>query len=472
MSESLDQEIRTLQSLFWSERDPEGLAFAPLADAFLRKGNVKEALDLLTDGTSRHPGYATGHVVATRLYFANGMHSEAEFAARRSIELDAENIVALSTLAAVLTDRGEAEQAARFCDALVGADPESEEAKLATSAVAAAPEAATSPAVDATSAAGDLGMGLDVADDWAESAVPPEAEVLPAAEMEVDDFLLAVPDVDMSPLDGLAPVEMDLGSLEAVPELEAMDLSAFAPDPEPEPQPEVMDLSAFAPDPEPEPEPEVMDLSAFAPDPEPEPEAMDLSALAPDPEVMDLSAFAPDDVLDLSDRSPDPVVEDSEMGSTEPVYTRTLAELYVKQGFEDRALHVLRHLLSEDPAADDIRNRIEVLEGGSSQAPPVGVDEDVDPAEAVTLELPAIGAAPVAPSEKGDVSDSYEEETEEEVETLARDLAESGRDAHDVDTPFAWTETETTPSTEGLGGGPGIGSYFDDLLAWESRGES
>ena len=77
MSESLEVEIRTLQSIFWSERDPDGLAFAPLADAFRRKGDVREALDLLVDGTARHPGYATGHVVTTRLYLEQGMFERA-----------------------------------------------------------------------------------------------------------------------------------------------------------------------------------------------------------------------------------------------------------------------------------------------------------------------------------------------------------------------------------------------------------
>ena len=113
MSELLDQEIRTLQSLYWSERDPDGLAFAPLADAYLQKGDVKEALDLLTDGMSRQPEYATGHVIAARLYLAQGMHSEAEYAARRVLKLDAENIGALFALASVLAERGDTGEAER-----------------------------------------------------------------------------------------------------------------------------------------------------------------------------------------------------------------------------------------------------------------------------------------------------------------------------------------------------------------------
>ena len=58
---------------------------------------------------------------------------------------------------------------------------------------------------------------------------------------------------------------------------------------------------------------------------------------------------------------------------------------------------------------------------------------------------------------------------EEEVETLARDLAESGSGEHDVDTPFAWTEEEADVSA---GEGPSIAEYFDVLLSWQPRDES
>ena len=252
---------------------------------------------------------------------------------------------------------------------------------------------------------------------------------------------------------------MDLGALapdpEAEPEVEAMDLGALAPDPEPEPEVETtdlametMDLSALAPDLEPEPEVEAMDLAALAPDsgpepePEPEVETMDLGALAPDPvpepevEMMDLGALAPDPVVNLEDASPD-AEEDSEM--ERPVHTRTLAELYVKQGFTDRALDVLKQLLAAEPGAADIEARIAELEqGGSGEAleggePPTHLPE------------------------------------EEEVETLARDLADAGNGVHEVDTPFAWDEEEAASKGDG---DPGeIGGYFDDLLSWEPQGE-
>ena len=74
------------------------------------------------------------------------------------------------------------------------------------------------------------------------------------------------------------------------------------------------------------------------------------------------------------------------------------------------------------------------------------------------------GPQPVAPAQDG---------PEEEVETLARDLAESGSGEHDVDTPFAWTgedEGRQGPD-ESREPGSGIGGYFDSLLSWGSDEE-
>ena len=260
---------------------------------------------------------------------------------------------------------------------------------------------------------------------------------------------------------------MDLGALAPDPEPEpvvedVMDLGALAPDPEPEPVVEdVMDLGALAPDPEPEPVVEdVMDLGALAPDPEPEPvveDVMDLGALAPDPEpepvvedVMDLGALAPDpDALAAAALEPaDPSQEDPHVDSSEPVNTRTLAELYVSQGFTDKAIDVYRQLRAAEPDAEDLEARIAELEGRA----PVGSAET--------------DAAPDVSSREADVS-ATEDAPDEEVETLARDLAETGADHHEVDTPFAWSEDVAGENPAVVDDGMTIGAYFDQLLSWE-----
>jgi tetratricopeptide (TPR) repeat protein len=547
VSEALDHEIRTLQSIFWSERDPDGLAFAPLADAYLRRGEIRAALDLLTEGASRHPEYATGHVVASRLYYGQGMHGEAELAARRVLQLDDENLVGLSILASVLQERGEVAEARSLKEQLAAIDPDSAEARAAL----AEPSEETSPHL--AEALESLGLSEEDEGGWGLETLelaaveveahdePVETMELPALAPEAD----GEPPTDVFDLSALAPDReygdaevdaeiVDLALLAPEPaDVEVMDLAALAPDaesptddvmdfadlaPEP-PDAEVMDLAALAPDAEPPaedvmdpadlaPKPaaegadEVMDLAALAPDAEPPAEdVMDLADLAPEPaaegadEVMDLAALAPDaeppaDVVDLavlapeeSDPEPDVAVrsasppepaeprhvakpeEEPRMDRSEPVYTRTLAELYVKQGFVAKALGVYRHLLRGQPDASDLRERIEALESGSAEIGSAAASSRATPPPLPTPTEEPFGAA-------GAEIDAGADAHDEAVETLARDLAGSGDTGHDVDTPFAWTNEEHGAADAATDGGPGIGDYFDNLLAWEERGES
>lgn len=117
-----------------------------------------------------------------------------------------------------------------------------------------------------------------------------------------------------------------------------------------------------------------------------------------------------------------------ELVDTEPVLTRTMAELYLEQGLTDRALRVYRGLLAENPEDDELRGRIAGLERGDQAAPARhgGADEHAEWADP-TWDAEA-QAAP-----------------------------------HDVDTPFAWTDDEGEQSFTG----PAIGTFFDKLLAWQ-----
>ncbi len=313
MHDSLDQEIRTLQSIFWSERDPDGLAFASLADAFRRKGEVREALDLLTDGMSRHPEFVTGHAIATRLYSDQGLDYEAELAARRVLELDPEHLVGLSALATLLAGKGEDDEADRLRSTLLELDPDSEEARVVAldghpgdGAPSAAPEITEFvPETNFGDTEDTLFDDLTLVGPGEEPQVRQPGDEELAAAM---DSLGLVGEDEMiqgsAPLDVALPgPEAEFTDLDALAPDDATDPGASAPDGPDETVVEVMDLGALAPDEPDEAELEVMDLSALAPDEPVEAEAdvMDLSAVAPDEpdeaelEVMDLSALAPDE---------------------------------------------------------------------------------------------------------------------------------------------------------------------------------
>ena len=101
MTDSLENEVRELRSLYWSERDPEGRGFAPLADAYRRSGDLDEALELVTEGLERHPDFASGHVVAARVHLDRGDTDAASSSLGAVLELDGENTEALTALGAI-----------------------------------------------------------------------------------------------------------------------------------------------------------------------------------------------------------------------------------------------------------------------------------------------------------------------------------------------------------------------------------
>jgi hypothetical protein len=294
------------------------------------------------------------------------------------------------------------------------------------------------------------------------------ADLAPDEEDEVVALTDLAPEVEsgeavMDFVD-LAP---DNHEVDAEPEMELADR---APDAEVEPADAVLDLMDLAPDVDGASEEDVIDLGELAPESVTAAEdesaltMMDLMGRAPEtadkPEpgaeesdeiVIDLDALSParssaeteavpDDEVDgsasdgdgHSDEAADEAApaEPDDNGLGEPVYTRTLGELYVKQGATDQAIEVFRHLTSVSPGDAEIARRLEEIESGAS------LDEEET-------------AKP-----------------DQEVERLARDLAEGGNGTHDVESPFAWAD-EGGGGTEDAEPGPTIGDYFEGLLTWK-----
>ncbi|HTP65749.1 MAG TPA: tetratricopeptide repeat protein [Geobacteraceae bacterium] len=88
----------------------------------------------------------------------------------------------------------------------------------------------------------------------------------------------------------------------------------------------------------------------------------------------------------------------------DPLTTATLAELYVSQGFPERALEIYRELLAEDPENDELKERLAAVEKELNALPaPAGEELDetahsgpaTDKQEEATLAvLPALMEAP------------------------------------------------------------------------------
>jgi tetratricopeptide (TPR) repeat protein len=428
--ESLEGEIRTLRSLFWSDRDPEGRGFVPLADAYRRAGDLKQAHELLNDGLGRHPDFSPGHVVAARLYGEQGLFAEAEIAARSALELDPENVDAMGTLIVVLEERGEVDEARGLHNHLSVLDPEpgDEPASVAEEEVVDFAALAPDEPGDAVAEADD-----SLSDD------------------DVTDFGSLAP--DEPPLEEPEPVAVDSEAVGVSEDQVVHDFVALSPEDlstgveEPAAEEEVLEVDALAPE---GIEPEMVDLDPFEPGMLAE-EVQDFAALAPDEVKLmeELAANDPNDT-DVDDEEAATAEEEAmadapaEHALADPINTRTMAELYVTQGLWSRAVEVYRNLVDASPDKDALQMRLDEVVRLQKEAAAAGLEE--------------LQQAPIDP-----VPSTSEREPADEVETLARDLAEAGDHKHDVDTPFAWAEQEAGEDVD-VNKGPTMGEFFGRML--------
>jgi tetratricopeptide (TPR) repeat protein len=142
---SLDQEIRLLRTSFWSARDPNGRAFAPLAEAFRRQGDLDEAESLLAEGLARHPTFTTALLVASRVARDRGDLTLAGEHLDRLLHLDGGNVLALRDRAEVRLVEGDREGALRDLREAFRLEPGNDELRLRLEAVETARPPVSSP---------------------------------------------------------------------------------------------------------------------------------------------------------------------------------------------------------------------------------------------------------------------------------------------------------------------------------------
>ena len=90
-------EIAKLESR-WRE-NPQGLTFAPLAEAYRKMKEPQRALEILGEGIGLHPDYIPASIVLGRCQLDLGDDASAEEAFGRVLALDSENVIALKALA-------------------------------------------------------------------------------------------------------------------------------------------------------------------------------------------------------------------------------------------------------------------------------------------------------------------------------------------------------------------------------------
>jgi len=331
-----NEEIQRFEDQY--RRNPDSLVFARLADACRKAGDPERALTLLREGIQKHPDYPTAHLVRARSLVDLGRPAEAEESLRRVLELDAQNLVAMRDVAVLAEERGDPLEAVHWYEQIAALDPGN-------------PEAAEA---------------LDRLRDSLPST-PPGLEPLPAPHEE----WWSSPTLEIRDDEAVEPARSDVET----PDAPAAEASQSPPELETEAPVELSadDLRPTWSDPD-----VVIEEGADS----------ELDALAAE---LDAGMEA-DRVLDEPDPDEgrarttawwfeDPA--DAETEDTDEdgdLLTRTMADLYVKQGLLDDAAAIYRELLADRPDDDDLRRALRDVE--SQLAGPEVPPTEVEPEEA------------------------------------------------------------------------------------------
>ncbi len=327
--------------------NPQGRYFVPLANAYRKMGALDQAEALLREGLRRHPDYLSAHIVLGRCLADGGATDAAVSEFRYVLSVDPQNLIALRSLGEMASEGGRDEEAARWYRELLAVDPMNEDARQALETLQARPAPAAAEESEGAAA-------------WWEAPADAADEGLPASGI-VDDDLTWNPGTETAGLAADLPAQPD----EAL-SWGAVDLDSGSPPDAPAGEPaaaEPFGALAFGD----------LELSDAAPEPVARQEAQSWAAPeAPggwDPYAggtvdLDAAPFGGGD---------EPAAGEPEAEGDE-VVTETIAELYARQGFHDRAAEVYRELIRRrggDPAlAARLREEERLASGAAADEEP------------------------------------------------------------------------------------------------------
>jgi tetratricopeptide (TPR) repeat protein len=301
---------------------PQSRVFAPLADLYRRDGRTEDALQLLQEGLEQHPEYISALVVLGRTYDAAEDTDAARAAWQRVISADPENLVALRRLAEDADERGSWRTAVTLWERYVTLEPQDESAE---ESLRCAREALATQAEPSATPNADDGADVDATDG--------EAEVIDAAT-----------------------------SAEVAPEIEP------APNERDKQKQEKQDRKRPA-------------IAWGGPiDPLTASTVEETVRAVEEVPVMDAAPAVKEDGAGdgptVADATTEPAAKSSAATTEARPYatlrglaTRTLADIYLAQGYRDKALAVLQEILARDPGRDDVRDRLHEIENSEVESP-------------------------------------------------------------------------------------------------------
>lgn len=309
---------------FWSEikvyeerlkQEPSSYCFAPLAEVYLRAGLLDDALATARAGVVQHPGYVAGQMALARVCHQKGLLEECRKALEVVTEAVPENVEAQRMLAQLYRDAGMDRAAVRSLQTLLEFSPADMTARVELEALQR--------------------RTVELDEDDLELIEFTEADIIEEEAFEpVQESFQPEPSHDDTLVERVKPVVATIDDPWSIltPEAPAAAaLSAVAPPVEP---PTIASVWSM---PEPLSVPSVPDAET---EHEPVSSADDLQSIWAQP----LETAA--------------VLQPAE----DPLATSTLAELYVTQGFTDKAIEIYRTILERQPDNREAADRLAVLE--------------------------------------------------------------------------------------------------------------
>ncbi|MEO7502785.1 MAG: tetratricopeptide repeat protein, partial [Gemmatimonadaceae bacterium] len=391
--------------------------FAPLANEYRKAGDPEQAIAICRAHLAQQPGHMSGHVVYGQALYDAGRMDEAAVVFQQALALDPENIIVLRHLGDIARQRGDVAEARSWYSRALDGDPHDAEiaAYLAelteplTTAPQEQPEAEAQPQPEEVAEQQPELVPEAQPDAMAETQAAPPPERATVEEIAVEDAEsegLAAEVPLASPVPELTPTVEPEGDFNAWPE------SAIEPQPvinffdteethEPDklisPYAREMELAAPSEmkwDLNESPYLELVESSASddawdsvrtAPDESPQAANSDSAADAdhPVPTIEASTEAAPaseprDAAADASPGGesaiPGPLAEAASetparktpsratpVAESGPIVTRTLAELYLQQGYIEPALEIYRQLAEQEPDDRGLQARIEEI---------------------------------------------------------------------------------------------------------------
>ncbi len=108
-------------------KDRHDKNFIPIAEEYIRKGLLDEAIGLLKKGIERYPSYLSARVSLGKAYIEKGMISEAIQEFENVVRVSPDNLLAHRKLALIYKEAGRIDVAIKSCEAVLVFSPKDRE---------------------------------------------------------------------------------------------------------------------------------------------------------------------------------------------------------------------------------------------------------------------------------------------------------------------------------------------------------